>query len=65
MTLHPCKKINAPDAVCRDIGPRFNRCCRCGRFVGEKFTGYEHDRLSKRGRLWCDRCAVLPEGNKS
>ena len=29
-----------------------NRCCVCGRIVGETFTGYE------RGRLYCDRCAM-------
>ena len=35
-----------------------NRCCACGRFVGDTFTGYERDRISDRGRLWCDRCAM-------
>lgn len=33
-----------------------NRCCRCGRFVGERFAGYEHERCTKRGKLWCERC---------
>jgi hypothetical protein len=35
-----------------------NRCAACGRFVGEKFAGFEHDRMSDRGRLWCERCVV-------
>jgi len=35
-----------------------NRCCVCGRFVGETFTGHERDRMSDRGRLYCDRCAM-------
>ena len=38
------------------IRPPRNRCCLCGRFVGERFTGYERDRMSERGRLWCDLC---------
>lgn len=33
-----------------------NRCARCGRFVGDTFTGYTHDRMSARGPLFCDPC---------
>jgi hypothetical protein len=40
---------------------RLNRCAKCGRFVGESFTGYSHDRLSKRGALFCDRCVAIAE----
>ena len=38
-----------------------NRCFNCGKFVGERFAGYENDRASNRGRLWCERCVALAE----
>ncbi len=41
-----------------------NRCCVCGRIVGDSFTGYERDRMSDRGRLWCDSCAMKEEARK-
>jgi len=34
------------------------RCYVCGQFAGELFTGYEHDRMAGRGRLWCESCAM-------
>lgn len=40
---------------------KLNRCYICGRFVGEQFTGYDRDRLSNRGRLFCDRCVMRLE----
>jgi hypothetical protein len=41
-----------------------NRCCRCGRFCGEKWTGYDRDRASDRGRLFCDRCVLKMEAGR-
>jgi hypothetical protein len=58
---HPCQHRNAPDAACRVSRPAPNRCALCGRFVGEKFTGYSRDRLSNRGRLLCDSCLCTVE----
>jgi hypothetical protein len=41
--------------------PASNRCACCGRFVGDTFTGYTHDRMSARGPLYCDRCTARIE----
>ena len=36
--------------------PSMNRCRQCGRFVGDTYAAYEHDRTSDRGGLWCENC---------
>lgn len=38
-----------------------NRCADCGVEVGEEFTGYSADKMSKREPLWCDRCVQRME----
>jgi len=44
------------------FGPApLNRCASCGRFVGQAFTGYTNDKLSKRGPLFCDPCVLKNE----
>lgn len=42
-------------------GKRTNRCSKCGRFVGDRFAGYERDRASGRGRLICEPCFAVNE----
>ena len=42
-----------------------NRCFDCGQFVGEQFAGYENDRASDRGRLYCERCVARTEANQA
>ena len=41
--------------------PASNRCTGCGRFVGDTFTGYTHDRMSARGPLYCEPCVAQLE----
>jgi len=41
--------------------PASNQCARCGRYVGDTFTGYTHDRMSARGALYCDPCTAWLE----
>jgi len=36
--------------------PLCNRCCECGRYVGDAFTGYTQDKFSNRGSLFCEPC---------
>ncbi len=38
-----------------------NRCADCGSFVGQKFTGFDRDRFSDRGALFCDSCTIEKE----
>ena len=45
--------------------PSSNRCFECGRFVGERFAGYESDRASNRGRLVCERCFAAGEYDRA
>ena len=35
---------------------KVKKCCKCGRFVGIKFAGYQNDRTTDRGELWCEGC---------
>ena len=34
-----------------------NLCAGCGKCVSGSFTRYSHDKMSKRGPVWCDRCS--------
>ena len=38
-----------------------NQCHDCGKIVGDNWTGYDNDRMSDRGRLWCDACTMRRE----
>lgn len=38
------------------VPPASNRCGKCGRWVGDKYTGFTEDRFSDRGKLWCEPC---------
>ena len=39
--------------------PSSNRCCQCGRYVGDTFTGYTQDKFSKRGLIYCEPCLAV------
>ena len=48
-----------PAAFWRKVEP--NRCADCGKLIGDDWTGNDNDRMSDRGRLWCDPCAMRRE----
>ena len=48
-----------PAAFWRKAEP--NRCTDCGKLIGDDWTGYDNDRMSDRGRLLCDPCAMRRE----
>ena len=56
MTAYPFIKHPTRDRRRRGV----LRCCACGRFVGNTFTGFDRDRLAARGRVFCDACATRP-----
>jgi hypothetical protein len=53
--------ISLTRAASLELNRAPNRCADCGQFVGETFTSYDNDRMSDRGRLWCDRCIQRQE----
>ena len=36
--------------------PQVNRCAGCGRFVGNRNTGYTCNSWLRPGPVWCERC---------
>ena len=48
-----------PAAFWRKVEP--NQCADCGKLIGDDWTGYDNDRMSDRGRLLCDPCAMRRE----
>ena len=48
-----------PAAFWRKATP--NQCADCGKLLGDDWTAYDNDRMSDRGRLWCDPCAMRRE----
>ncbi len=61
--VQTCKECRARIArhairLAAEGGSRQMNCCNCGQYVGNDFAGYEKDRVSDRGRLWCERCVV-------
>ena len=51
-----------PAAFWRKVEP--NRCADCGKLIGDDWTGNDNDRMSDRGRLWCDPCAMRREATR-
>ena len=52
---NPCRcgtQAAQPAAFWREVPP--NQCADCGKLLGDDWTSYDNDRMSDRGRLWCD-----------
>jgi hypothetical protein len=59
---NPCRctsQAEQPAAFWREVSP--NKCADCGKLIGDDWTSYDNDRMSDRGRLWCDPCTMRRE----
>ena len=59
---NPCRcgtQAAQPAAFWREVPP--NQCADCGKLLGDDWTSYDNDRMSDRGRLWCDPCTMRRE----
>ena len=59
---NPCRcgtQAAQPAAFWREVAP--NKCADCGKLIGDDWTSYDNDRMSDRGRLWCDPCTMRRE----
>lgn len=59
---NPCRcgtQAAQPAAFWREVSP--NQCADCGKLIGDDWTGCDNDRMSGRGRLWCDPCTMRRE----
>jgi len=59
---NPCRcgtQAAQPAAFWREVPP--NQCADCGKLIGDDWTGCDNDRMSDRGRLWCDPCTMRRE----
>jgi len=59
---NPCRctsQAEQPAAFWREVSP--NKCADCGKLLGDDWTSYDNDRMSDRGRLWCDPCTMRRE----
>jgi len=58
----PCRctsQAAQPAAFWREVTP--SQCADCGKLIGDDWTGCDNDRMSDRGRLWCDPCTMRRE----